>query len=37
MSDHGFIGENEASSGGVIGEFSVGGSHVRFVVEEEFV
>jgi hypothetical protein len=37
VSDQGFIGETEASSGGVIGEFSVGGSRVRFVIEEDFV
>jgi hypothetical protein len=37
MSGQGFIGETEASSGRVIGGFSVGGSLVRVVFEEDFV
>jgi hypothetical protein len=37
MSDQGFIGETKASSGRIICEFSVGGSRIRFVVEEDFV
>jgi hypothetical protein len=35
VSDQGFIGETEASSGGVIGQFSVGDSRGNFVIEEE--
>jgi hypothetical protein len=37
MSDQGFIGETEASSGVVIGEFSVGDNRGRFAVEEKFM
>jgi hypothetical protein len=35
VSDPGFIGETEISSWEVLGEFSVGDSHGRFVVEKE--
>jgi hypothetical protein len=35
MSDPGFIGETEVCF--QIREFSVGGSHGRFIVEEDFV
>jgi hypothetical protein len=35
MSDQGFIGETKASSGGVIGEFSVGDNRGSFVVKKE--
>jgi hypothetical protein len=37
MSDQGFIGETEASSEGVIGEFSGADSRRRFVVGEELI
>jgi hypothetical protein len=37
MSNQEFIGETEASSGGVIGEFSGADSHGRFVVGEELI
>jgi hypothetical protein len=35
MSDQGFIGETEASSGVVIGHFSMGEKRGRFVIGEE--
>jgi hypothetical protein len=35
MSDQGFIGETEASSGGVIGGFQMGDNCGRFVIGEE--
>jgi hypothetical protein len=35
MSDQGFIGETEASSGGVIGEILVADSRGRFVIGED--
>jgi hypothetical protein len=35
MSDQGFIGENEASSGVVIGEFWMGNNRENFVIGEE--
>jgi hypothetical protein len=37
MSNQGFIGESEASSGGVIGEFQMGYNHGRSVVGEEWI
>jgi hypothetical protein len=37
MSDQGFIKETGASSGVVIGEFSVGDNHGRFVVGEDLI
>jgi hypothetical protein len=37
MSDQGFIVETEASSGGVIGQFSVGDNRGRFVIGEQRV
>jgi hypothetical protein len=37
MSDQGFIGETEASSGVVIGEFSGADSHRSFGVGEELI
>jgi hypothetical protein len=37
MSDQGFIGETEASSGLVIGEFSIEDNREWFVVGEELI
>jgi hypothetical protein len=37
VSDQGFIEETEASSGGVIGEFSKGDNRGRFVIGEELI
>jgi hypothetical protein len=37
VSDQGFIGEIEASSGGVISQFSMGDNHGWFVVGEELI
>jgi hypothetical protein len=37
MSDQGFIGETEASSGGVISQFSGADSRGRFRVGEELI
>jgi hypothetical protein len=37
MSDQGFIGEAEASSGAVISQFSVADSCRRFIVGEDLI
>jgi hypothetical protein len=37
MSDQGFIGETEATSGAVISQFSVADSCGRFVVGEDLI
>jgi hypothetical protein len=37
MSDQGFVGETEASSGVVIGHFSIGNNREWFVVGEDLI